>query len=649
MSNLVYIHIGKNVPDYLYDSIYQSILLHEYKVKIYIVLDDSEISTFNDKVSKFNYELYCKNDFYYKTCIQVVPLSILDILLSKNLHFEEYKQTVSDKFSDLAQFRNGFWISTTARFYYIGILMSLFSLEKVFHIENDVMLYETIDYLYNYVKDFYHIDKIDKICMVEDSTDRVIPSILFFPNTNCINELIQYITATIKSSTKFINDMNILGTFPKKYLLSIFPEHVESIVFDGAAMGQYLGGVDYRNLPNGETSELIKLNNPTRGFINETADINCKEYKFLKTRILVDSLNVSIKVPMLAKINILHQIANLHIHSKQLYQFSSFFDINYDDIITGDRILSLCDFVLTTPDIYNFHKNVDKFSKDIIIVNDFENVKMNLLNTYFAEHCKKNNTNIVKLFLYTHILTPFINSIFPFLNRQFKYILYIHNSDHSFTNDYKKLVDSDLIEKIYTQNIDTDLDTDLDTDKITLLPIGMANSMWKHGNLLELYSTMSQIYKINKVDSIYVNINPNTYPYRKNILDKIIEKGSLKLNTPKPYKEYLMELSKYRFCLCIRGNGIDTHRFWESLYLGVIPVIINNKTTKCSNFIRYLHKLNIPFYEIKIDDLDTVCTKYTSEYFNESLYKNIIKRTGESIFNIDSLKLEYYKYKRESI
>jgi hypothetical protein len=189
----------------------------------------------------------------------------------------------------------------------------------------------------------------------------------------------------------------------------------------------------------------------------------------------------------------------------------------------------------------------------------------------------------------------------------------------------------------------------LDTDKITLLPIGMANSMWKHGNLLELYSTMSQIYKINKVDSIYVNINPNTYPYRKNILDKIIEKGSLKLNTPKPYKEYLMELSKYRFCLCIRGNGIDTHRFWESLYLGVIPVIINNKTTKCSNFIRYLNKLNIPFYEIKIDDLDTVFTKYTSEYFNESLYKHIIKRTGESIFNIDSLKLEYYKYKRESI
>lgn len=645
MSNLVYIHIGKNVPDCLYDSLYQSILLHEYKVKIYVVLDDSEISNFENQISKFNCNIYSKNDFYYKNIIQIIPLSILDIALSQNLHFEEYKQTVSDKFSNLAQFRNGFWISTTARFYYIGMLMSLFSLKNVFHIENDVMLYESIDNLYDYVKGFYNIDKINKICMVEDSIDRVIPSILFFPNQNSINELTQYITATIKSSSKFINDMNILGTFQNKYLLSTFPEHVESIVFDGAAIGQYLGGVDYKNIPNGETSELIKFNNPTKGFVNETADINCRNYVFLKTRILLDSLQVSIKVQRLAEKSILHEIANLHIHSKQLYQFSSFFDINYNDIISGDRIISLCDFVLTTPEIYDFHKNIDTFSKEIIIVKNFNNIKMNLLNSYFLQHSKKNNTNIVKIFLYTHILTPFIDYILPFLNKELKYVLYIHNSDHSFTREHQKLINSNLIEKIYTQNVDTDLYT----DKITLLPIGIANSMWKHGNILELYSIMSYCYKINKVDSIYVNINPNTYSYRKNILDKIVEKNSFTLSMSKPYKEYLMELSKYRFCLCIRGNGIDTHRFWESLYLGVIPVIINNKTTQCTNFVRYLNKLNIPFYEIKIDNLDTIFTKYTSEYFNESLYKHIIKRTGESIFNIDSLKLQYYNYKKESI
>ena len=97
--------------------------------------------------------------------------------------------------------------------------------------------------------------------------------------------------------------------------------------------------------------------------------------------------------------------------------------------------------------------------------------------------------------------------------------------------------------------------------------------------ILEVYKTISQVYKVKKVKSIYININPTTYFYRKNILDKINEKGILKVSTNKPYREYLQELAEHRFCLCIRGNGIDTHRFWESLYLGVIPVIINNNDT----------------------------------------------------------------------
>jgi hypothetical protein len=29
----------------------------------------------------------------------------------------------------------------------------------------------------------------------------------------------------------------------------------------------------------------------------------------------------------------------------------------------------------------------------------------------------------------------------------------------------------------------------------------------------------------------------------------------------------------HRFAACPRGNGIDTHRVWEALYLGVVPVV----------------------------------------------------------------------------
>ena len=322
------------------------------------------------------YHKYSKKNFNFCSLIQAIPLSILDKSLEGNKNFNDYKETISTRFKNMSAFRNGFWISTTARFYYIENLMKILHLKDVFHIENDVMLYETIDNLYNYILKIHNIEKIDKICMVEDSYNRVIPSILFFPNNNLLSELTQYITTTISNSNQFINDMNILGTFPNKYCLPTFPEKNKSIVFDGAAIGQYLGGVDYRNLPNGN-DQLVKYNNPSIGFINETSDLNCSEYTFLKTRVVLDYLNVPIKVNMMNHFDF-HQIANLHIHSKQLYQFSSIFDIKFDDIITGDRITSLADFVLTTPEIYHFHKNLDKYNKEIIIIKDFDNINFKL-------------------------------------------------------------------------------------------------------------------------------------------------------------------------------------------------------------------------------------------------------------------------------
>ncbi len=32
-------------------------------------------------------------------------------------------------------------------------------------------------------------------------------------------------------------------------------------------------------------------------------------------------------------------------------------------------------------------------------------------------------------------------------------------------------------------------------------------------------------------------------------------------------------LSEYKFWICPRGNGLDTHRAWEALYVGAVPVI----------------------------------------------------------------------------
>ena len=71
ITNLVYIHIGSELPDYIYDSIYQTLLINDYKTKIYVILDDNIVENFNKTVSKFNHDLYTNNDVYYENVLKV--------------------------------------------------------------------------------------------------------------------------------------------------------------------------------------------------------------------------------------------------------------------------------------------------------------------------------------------------------------------------------------------------------------------------------------------------------------------------------------------------------------------------------------------------------------------------------------------------
>lgn len=41
-------------------------------------------------------------------------------------------------------------------------------------------------------------------------------------------------------------------------------------------------------------------------------------------------------------------------------------------------------------------------------------------------------------------------------------------------------------------------------------------------------------------------------------------------------EEFVTGLASHRFALCPPGNGIDTHRMWEALYVGTIPVVRKN-------------------------------------------------------------------------
>lgn len=58
------------------------------------------------------------------------------------------------------------------------------------------------------------------------------------------------------------------------------------------------------------------------------------------------------------------------------------------------------------------------------------------------------------------------------------------------------------------------------------------------------------------------------------------------------YADFASEIHKHYFMLCPVGNGLDSHRLWEALHLGCIPIV-----RRITNYIQYEDKLPILFVD----------------------------------------------------
>jgi hypothetical protein len=206
-------------------------------------------------------------------------------------------------------FRGGFWLLASSRFFYLYAFMKTYNIEHVIHFENDVLVYRDCSLLLDKCKS-------DKMYVPFDTFDRNIASIMYIPNHTVFKTILdQYDNGKndmenfsfIQKTTGLIETLPIFITnndTPEHTFVTKHYEHFQCI-FDAAAMGQYLGGVDPRNKPG-----------DTRGFVNETCIIKYDKYEFI-WRINENG----IKQPFLIVGNETIPIFNLHIHSKQLTSF----------------------------------------------------------------------------------------------------------------------------------------------------------------------------------------------------------------------------------------------------------------------------------------------------------------------------------------
>ena len=211
--------------------------------------------------------------------------------------------------------RGGFWLLASFRLFYVYYLMKKFDLKNVIHLENDVPVYYNCDVL---------LEKLDKtkVYIPFDTYTRNIASIMYIPNSEIFKEildkyhpdlndmenfsLIRLQTDKIDNFPIFINEENAEDK-QINYVCRNFSKF-GGFIFDAAAMGQYLGGVDPRNIPG-----------DTRGFINETCIVKYNNYKFNWKRVIDNNFIMS--KPYLIVGEKEYPIFNLHIHSKNLDKF----------------------------------------------------------------------------------------------------------------------------------------------------------------------------------------------------------------------------------------------------------------------------------------------------------------------------------------
>lgn len=601
----------------LLHSIYQTIKTikeSNYTISIKIIVSDCLYDSLKNNINRLDVDIHNE--------ITLIKTSLLDRYRSKYIfeNCETYKK-----------YRDSFWINTTLRFYYIDAYYNSKNCDDiVIHLENDVLLFEIDDIISN-----YFIESSKDIFMVLDSPLRVVPSIIKFSGVHSSNELIKHINLIFnKNKEHFINDMELLAAYPHlkklKYCIDddnindrVTNDHKKEVLYDGAFYGQFLSGIDLRNLKNFDNlSEKYKLNllynNPTIGFKNETT-VGISHHIKLSDIVKKDGCYYYNN----------YKLANLHIHSKQLFLYTYNFDYKYTDIITGDRVIELCSCVIIKKPIRDFHVSfpIDKNN----VLNYLENFNYELYN--------KSD----KIFIYTHILDEFLNILEhelrqrgPPLYKDSYKTFYIHNSDHCFTDShYKKFVNifGSNNFKIYSQNIMVNKSSVY--DELNLLPIGIANMMWSHGSLEDMFTVMKkQIYKKNKY--IYIPYMSSTHIIRLQIIEQLTcmplclhyTRGS-----KKDFIDYLDDINEHKFCLCVQGNGPDTHRFWECLYMKCIPIVLSES----NNFIRYLDADYPMIYCSDYESFKKFINKSKDEL--DMIYKEKIKE-----LNPDMLKINSYDY-----
>lgn len=231
---------------------------------------------------------------------------------------------------------------------------------------------------------------------------------------------------------------------------------------------------------------------------------------------------------------------------------------------------------------------------------------------------------------YPNIFYSKIDYVWQFLhnaiNIKHPFVLVTHNGDLPVNEEMSSFIQSlPNLKMWFGQNINCD------NNRIKSIPIGLENTKnWtKFSKKDLLYNSANE--KSNPEKLVYANFSFFTNPVERLSCYELVKKSSNfitdKCNNEviqDEYQSWLNDVKNHHYVLCPRGNGIDTHRFWETLYLGRIPITKRNSNTK--------------FYE----NLPVLFVDDWSEITEDLLLSKLEWFSNLDNFDLEPLKMSYW-------
>lgn len=161
------------------------------------------------------------------------------------------------------------------------------------------------------------------------------------------------------------------------------------------------------------------------------------------------------------------------------------------------------------------------------------------------------------------------------------FVLVGGSEDYDLDNRYFIRIPSN-VHHFFARNV---VDPTVGEDFITCIPIGISTHMNQYREATQKKEILD--WEQRKGIFVWFNINTN-HGERDKALEWVMKNNEfhydfsltdytrLMNETRIPWVQYMHSMEQHKFVICPPGGGRDTYRLWEAMYLGCIPIVVED-------------------------------------------------------------------------